>query len=40
MVDSYTVEGWSKEKGDTTTTYDISKTANKIRSKWKTEYNK
>lgn len=40
MLDSYTVEGWSKEKGDTTTTYDISETANKIRSKWKAEHSK
>ena len=38
MLDSYTVEGWSKEKGDTTTTYDISETANKIRSKWRAEH--
>ena len=38
MLDSYTVEGWSKEKGDTTTTYDISETANKIRAKWRAEH--
>ena len=38
MLDSYTVEGWSKEKGDTTTTYDISETANKIRAKWGAEH--
>jgi len=38
MLDSYTVEGWSKEEGDTTTTYDISETANKIRSKWRVEH--
>ena len=40
MLDSYTVESWSKEEGDTTTTYDISETANKIRSKWRAEYGK
>lgn len=38
MLDSYTVEGWSKEEGDITTTYDISETANKIRSKWRAEH--
>lgn len=38
MLDSYTVEGWSKEEGDTTTTHDISETANKIRSKWRAEH--
>ena len=38
MPDSYTVEGWSKEEGDTTTTHDISETANKIRSNWRSEH--
>ena len=40
MSESYTIKSWSKETGEKTTTYDISETANKIRSKWKTEYNK
>lgn len=34
MLDSYSVISWSKEYGDKTTRYDISRTANKIRSKW------
>lgn len=38
MADSYTVESWSKEYGEKTTRYDISNTANKIRSKWRTEH--
>ena len=40
MSESYTIKSWSKEAGEKTTTYDISETANKIRSKWKTGYNK
>lgn len=35
MLDSYTVEGWSKETGEKITEYDISETANKIRSRYK-----
>lgn len=38
MPDFYTVKSWSKETGEKTTTYDISKTANKIRAKWRTEH--
>lgn len=38
MRDSYTVISWSKENGEQKTTYDISRTANKIRSKWRTEH--
>ena len=38
MLDSYTVKSWSKEYGEKTTTYDISETANKIRSKWRAEH--
>ena len=40
MLDSYTVKSWSKEKGEKTTEYDISETANKIRAKWRAEYKK
>lgn len=38
MRDSYTVISWSKENGEQKTTYDISNTANKIRSKWRVEH--
>ena len=38
MADSYMVISWSKENGEQKTTYDISKTANKIRSKWRAEH--
>ena len=38
MRDSYTVISWSKENGEQKTTYDISRTANKIRSKWRAEH--
>ena len=38
MLDSYSVISWSKEYGDKTTRYDISSTANKIRSKWRVEH--
>ena len=38
MLNSYTVEKWSKEKGDEEITYDISETANKIRAKWRAKY--
>ena len=38
MADSYVVISWSKENGEQKTTYDISKTANKIRSKWRVEH--
>lgn len=39
MQDSYTIRRWSKEKDDTEEiTYDISETANKIRSKWRAEH--
>ena len=38
MRNSYTVEKWSKEKGDEEITYDISETANKIRTKWRNEH--
>ena len=38
MLDSYTVISWSKENGEQKTTYDISRTANKIRSKWRAEH--
>ena len=38
MLDSYTVISWSKENGEQKTTYDISSTANKIRSKWRAEH--
>lgn len=38
MLNSYTVEKWSKEKGDEEITYDISETANKIRKKWRSEH--
>ena len=34
MLDSYTVKSWSKEYGEKTTRYDISRTANMIRSKY------
>ena len=40
MQDSYTVKSWSKEYGEKTTRYDISRTANKIRSKWRVEHGK
>ena len=40
MLNSYSVISWSKEYGDKTTRYDISKTANKIRGKWRTEHGK
>lgn len=40
MLNSYTVEKWSKEKGDEEITYDISETANKIRKKWRSEHGK
>lgn len=39
MADSYTVISWSKENGEEKITYDISETANKIRSKWRAEHN-
>lgn len=38
MADSYTVISWSKENGEQKTLYDISETANKIRSKWRAEH--
>jgi len=38
MRDSYTVIRWSKDKGEEKVTYDVSETANKIRSKWRAEY--
>jgi len=38
MRDSYTVISWSKENGEQKTTYDISRTANKIRAKWRSEH--
>ena len=38
MRDSYTVIKWSKDKGEEKVTYDISETANKIRSKWRAEH--
>ena len=38
MADSYTVISWFKENGGQKTTYDISKTANKIRAKWRIEH--
>ena len=38
MRDSYTVIRWSKDMGEEKVTYDISETANKIRSKWRAEY--
>ena len=38
MRDSYTVISWSKENGEQKTLYDISETANKIRSKWRAEH--
>ena len=38
MADSYMVISWSKENGEQKTTYDISKTADKIRSKWRAEH--
>lgn len=40
MADSYTVISWSKENGEQKTLYDISETANKIRSKWRVEHGK
>ena len=40
MLNSYTVEKWSKENGYEEITYDISETANKIRAKWRDEYGK
>ena len=41
MVNSYSIRKWSKEKDDIETIeYDISETANKIRSKWKAEHSK
>lgn len=38
MADSYTVISWYKENGEQKTLYDISETANKIRSKWRTKH--
>ena len=40
MLNSYTIEKWSKDKGEERITYDISETANKIRAKWRTEHGK
>lgn len=40
MSNSYTVKSWSKEYGEKTIRYDISRTANKIRAKWRTEHGK
>ena len=38
MRDSYTVISWSKENGEQKTTYDSSRTANKIRTKCRAEH--
>lgn len=38
MSNSYSVITWSKETGEKTTEYDISETANKIRSRWRKEH--
>jgi len=38
MLDCYHVITWSKETGEKITEYDISETANKIRSKWRAEH--
>jgi len=40
MRDSYTVIRWSKDRGEEKVTYDISETANKIRSKWRAKHGK
>ena len=41
MRHKYTIHRWSKDKDDAEEIiYDISETANKIRSKWKSEYKK
>ena len=40
MVNTYTVHTWSKEKGAEEIIYDISETANKIRTKWGAEHGK
>lgn len=38
MLDCYHVTMWSKETDEKTTEYDISETANKIRSRWRKEH--
>ena len=38
MVNTYSIHTWSKEKGDEEIIYNISRTANKIRSKWRAEH--
>ena len=40
MVNTYSIHTWSKEKGDEEIIYNISRTANKIRSKWRAEHGK
>lgn len=38
MQNSYSIRSWSREKGDKLYVYNISETANKIRSKWRVEH--